>query len=165
MVEKDLSKPDPAVLERIIKADDGALKQYAENAKRHLPQTQWLLDAVSKIQIERGGTPSVNPHSVRSVVIEYARQGKTCTYGDIAKRFNVSWPQIRHTLPKHLGAICEIEHGNDRPLLSCLVVDKTTGKCGDGFFKMAGTLNIPVGDRDKFLNEEQNRVFDYWKDR
>lgn len=164
MTPSDFSKPDANILGRLPEASDDQLKSYSNNARRHLPDAQWLLEAVSAEQINRGGTISVNPHSVRELIIEYARRGDTLTYGEIAKRFNVSWPRIRHILPKHLGAICEIEHTNARPLLSCLVVDKNTGKCGDGFFKMAGILEIVVGDRDQYLRHEQQRVFDYWKD-
>jgi hypothetical protein len=67
-------------------------------------------------------------------------------------------------MPKILGQVSEMEHGSGRPLLTAIVVAQS-GKCGDGFFEMAGRTGARIIDNQRFQEEEQRRVFDYWSER
>ena len=58
------------------------------------------------------------------------------------------------------------EHTAGRPMLSALVVGKTRGTPGHGFFILAKHLGLFDGrDRKKFWQEERDRVYEHWTER
>lgn len=124
----DFGKPDEKVLARLSTATDEGLKNYAENAQRHLPETQWLLDAVGKEQIKRGGAKNFTPQAVCKILIGAAREGKIRTYKEVTDEFGIDWPKVHRIIPHHLGEISTAEHNAGRPLLSAIVVEQ--GKKG-----------------------------------
>lgn len=161
MVEKDYSQPDPKVLDSVHNATNDQLCTMLENAKRKLPATQWLVDAITNEQVRRGGLINLNANSVRAVILRYARSGQTCTYKTIAEELSVEWPQAHWRLPPVLDEISTFERAAGRPLLTAVVTSQK-GLCGDGFFEMAIREGFNVGDKERFQNNEQQRVFDYW---
>jgi hypothetical protein len=58
----------------------------------------------------------------------------------------------------------ELEDSVSRPLLTVIVTSQK-GVCGDGFFQMARRNGHKFSDQVEFQQQEQKRVFDYWKDR
>ena len=164
MPNKDYSEPDPEFIERVRSATDDELLRYLENAKRKLPDTRWLVDAIAQEQIKRGGLSNLTAESVRQVILEHARAGKTCTYKMIAEALGVSWEQGHWRLPSILGQVSEMEDGVGRPLLTAIVTSQK-GICGDGFFQMARRNGHKFIGKAEFQQQEQQRVFGYWKDR
>ncbi len=164
MPKKDYSKPDFELIDRVRSASDEGLSRYLENAKRKLPDTRWLVDAIAQEQIKRGGLQNLTAESVRQVILEHARAGRTCTYKMIAEALGVSWEQAHWRLPSILGQVSEMEDGVGRPLLTAIVTSQK-GVCGDGFFQMARRNGHKFGDKTEFQRQEQQGVFDYWKDR
>ena len=75
MPNTDYSKPDPELIERVCSASDDELSRYLENAKRKLPDTRWLVDAIAQEQIKRGGLQNLTAESVRQIILEHARGG------------------------------------------------------------------------------------------
>jgi hypothetical protein len=165
MSNKDYSESDPELVERVRSAEDDELAGYLENAKRHLPQTQWLVDVIAQEQLKRGGTQTLTPDSVREVILKHAREGRTCTYKLIAESLGISWSEAHWRLPGVLGKVSEMESGIGRPLLTAIVTSQK-GSCGDGFFQMArqNGYGYKFRDRLEFQRQEQQRVFEYWKD-
>ena len=164
MPKKDYSEPDPALIERVRSATDDELSGYLENAKRKLPDTRWLVDVISQEQIKRGGLQNLSAESARQVILEHARTGRICTYKMLAEALGVSWEQAHWRLPRILGQISEMEDGIGRPLLTAIVTSQK-GVCGGGFFQMAKRNGHKFSDKAEFQRQEQQRVFDYWKDR
>lgn len=56
-----------------------------------------------------------------------------------------------------------MEHSKGRPLLTAIVVSQK-GICGSGFFEMSRRGGAQFTDEARFQDEEQKRVFAYWKD-
>jgi hypothetical protein len=160
----DYATPNPTLLDKVKLMSDDALTRLLENAKAKLPETQWLVDAIVAEQVGRGGLRNMNANSVREVILKYARRGETCTYKTIADELSIKWSQAHRPMPKILGQVSEMEHGSGRPLLTAIVVAQS-GKCGDGFFEMAGRTGARIIDNQRFQEEEQRRVFDYWSER
>jgi hypothetical protein len=160
----DYATPDPALLEKVKSASDEALTRFLANARAKLPDTQWLVDAVVSEQVSRGGLRNMNANSVREIIIKYARAGRTCTYKTIADELGLEWNQAHRPMPKILGQVSEMEHDFGRPLLTAIVVSQS-GRCGDGFFEMARRTGAVITDHQNFQEEEQRRVFEYWRER
>jgi len=121
---------------------------------------------------------------VRKKLIEVARRGETITYGELMKEFGIprGHPKPGIGIGYVVGEISNYEYSQGRPLLSAIVVraDSRTGICplghpGGGFFGLDG---IPVhlerspgvysnptlsADEQRFVKEEQERVWDYWR--
>lgn len=72
----------------------------------------------------------------------------------------------RAEIGRVLGEISTYEYQRDRPLLSALVVNKTSGYEGDGFYKLCEELGF--GDWEKlrrqknFDIEQKNRCWEFW---
>lgn len=157
----DYTKPDPDLLEKVRTASDGSLRTFLRNARAKLPDAQWFADAIVAEQLRRGGLQNINANSVREVILQYAKRRKTCTYKTIAEELGVEWSQAHWRLPKILGEVSEMEHGCGRPMLTAIVVSQK-GKCGGGFFEMARRAGTVFSDEERFQEEEQQGVFDYW---
>jgi hypothetical protein len=115
-------------------------------------------------QIKRGGLSNLTVESVRLVILENARAGRTCTYKLIAEALGVFWEQAHWRLPSILGQVSEMEDGIGRPLLTAIVTSQK-GVCGDGFFQMPRGIGHKFLDKAEFQRQEQQRVFDYWMER
>ena len=87
---------------------------------------------------------------VRAKLIEVARQRSLMTYSDAARLVGLPAVSVG---PLVLDRINEREHTEGRPLLSALVVSKSTGMPGAGFYGIASRLGL--------YNDEE--PFDYWR--
>ena len=65
-----------------------------------------------------------------------------------------------------LREICDYEHKHNRPMLSAIVVRKTEGSPGKGFFELARGLgkltSVFRRDEDAFWRDELTAVYDTW---
>lgn len=72
----------------------------------------------------------------------------------------------RAEIGKILGEISTFEHTNQRPLLSSLVVNKSTGYEGDGFYKLCEELGFGDGqklrNRKNFDQDQKEKCWDFW---
>lgn len=72
----------------------------------------------------------------------------------------------RAEIGRILGEISTFEHENERPLLSSLVVNKSTGYEGDGFYKLCEELGFGAWQKlrntKKFDQEQKDRCWDFW---
>ena len=160
----DYATPNPALLDKVKGASDAELTRFLENANAKLPETQWFVDAIVAEQLERGGIRNMNANSVREIILRYARRQEICTYKGIADELGLEWSQAHRRMPMILGQVSEIEHDSGRPLLTAIVVSQS-GKCGNGFFEMARRVGAKITDNQIYQEEEQCRVFDYWRGR
>src|SRR5512141_2862155 len=106
--------------------------------------------------------------ALRDKLIETAKARDTVTYGEVAPLagLDLSRPDDRELVAGLLREICLHEHQQGRPLLAAIVVHKDDGNPGRGFYKLAELLDRYAGGDAKsdraFLEEEQERVWDYW---
>ncbi|MYC38671.1 MAG: hypothetical protein F4X66_17425 [Chloroflexi bacterium] len=98
-----------------------------------------------------------------------ARARQTCFYGDLSELIEL--PAQSRKLYRILDAINAHEHGEERPLLSALVVRRGFRIPGDGFFVNArdlGEYDDSSGDATAhaaFWVNEVHRIWEYWQDR
>lgn len=120
---------------------------------------------------------------VRRKLIEVAKKGQTITYGDLMKEFRIPRGHKKPNIGIGgvVGKISEYEHSNNRPLLSVIVVragkskDFPLGHPGGGILGLPGIprhlvrksvdhTNPKLNDEEvRFLQEEQDKVWKYWK--
>ena len=118
----------------------------------------------------------MNSKGIREYLISRAKLGKAIHYSSLNQLldmpYDLSKSYERHLLEEDLGAISELEHSQGRPLLSAIVVSEENGLPGVGFFEMAERLEDNEGNKlfdpskiskKKYLAQEQERVFEYWK--
>tara|TARA_R110002072_G_scaffold300627_3_gene478534 strand:+ start:4609 stop:5094 length:486 start_codon:yes stop_codon:yes gene_type:complete len=153
------------VLDRLPTASDADLKNYAINARRKLPELQWLIDAVASEQANRGGLKNITPDAIATVLIQRATERRTIGYAELAEEFGVKWPSPRYVMMPAVGEMAQREEDAGRPMLSVLIVQKGNGKCGKGFIDLAKTYGRNVVDAEKFERDERERVFEYWSSR
>jgi hypothetical protein len=161
MTPSDNAKYKELLLANIPKSTEAQLKVQLENAKRKLPESQWLVDAISNYFVEE---KVITTESVREILVRSARIGKTITYKEIGDNFG-EWTKIHYKLTAALGPVGQYEEDAGRPMLTSIVVDAGTGMCGKGFFDLAKAFGRDFIDEDAFQSEERTLVFEYWKNR
>lgn len=95
---------------------------------------------------------------------ETARKGGIVHYSDIAPlvKLDMANPADRNEIGKILGDISLEEHEEGRPLLSVVVVSKSSGMPGQGFFDLAKELGLYDGKaHDKFFYQELRKVHEF----
>ena len=118
----------------------------------------------------------MNQKEIRNYLISRAKLGTTIHYGSLNQLldtpYDLSNSYERHLLGEDLGEISEFEHSQGRPLLSAIVVAEDNKLSGVVFFEMAAELednkenklfDPSKKSKKKYLEEEQKRVFEYWK--
>lgn len=101
---------------------------------------------------------------MRKVLIDVAKRGKLIYYSELLNHAKIPLSaQANRTEFGHLlGHICEYEHENGRPLLSCVTQAKD-GSHG-GFYAIAETLyQISLknnSQREEFLYDQMKKVYD-----
>ena len=98
-----------------------------------------------------------------------ARQRKLNTYGEVAPLAGLSMDNIgdRTEISRLLHEIICHEAGEQRPLLTALVVLSGERNPGIGFYNASTELGRYGGSNDElirleFWSNEVNRVYDYW---
>ena len=97
---------------------------------------------------------------VRAKLIEVARQRNLMTYSDAARLVGLPAVSVG---PLVLDRINKREHTEGRPLLSALVVSKSTGIPGKGFYEIASSLGLYNDEEHcKYWRQEVQRVYAAW---
>ena len=100
----------------------------------------------------------------RQILIQCAKDDRTITYRELVAEIRTIrlTPRSRE-LGEILNQISSAEHAAGRGILSAVVVSKSRGIPGSGFFKLAEELGEQFSDKREFWNKERNRVVDYWR--
>ncbi|KAA5603556.1 hypothetical protein [Blastochloris sulfoviridis] len=99
----------------------------------------------------------------RNEMILAAKRRSVITYGCICKK--ITAVNISHIDGRFYKLLCDIsreESEKDRGMLSVVVVAKSDGRPGDGFFDFAATLGYDVSEKQVFFAKELNKVYEYW---
>lgn len=100
---------------------------------------------------------------LRDLLIDCARRQRTITYGEVAARNRVAWSQgASVALVSALNDIDRVNRLAGEPRLMALVVSKSSGMPGPGFFK---TVGIPPTAARHFFEEERRRAFAHFSGR
>lgn len=96
-----------------------------------------------------------------------ARQQTSTTYSDTVRHFAHILPLEPDDAVFHamLGQISCEEHGEGRPLLSCIVLHKDHFSIGGGFYEAAEECGYNTSDKLKFWCDEMRRTHDFWKNK
>src|SRR5271157_5550396 len=81
---------------------------------------------------------------------DVARNEQVVFYHQVAPlaSLDMSLADDRHRIADILDEISTLEHGQNRPLLSVVVVQAETGRPGKGFYKLATHLRLYSGKSD-----------------
>lgn len=110
---------------------------------------------------------------VRKHLVEIARNGKTITYQELSDKCKLGLimresEYARAEIGRILGDISALEHKNQRPLISSLVLSKGDNYQGDGFYKLCEILGFGNWKKLKadisFEIGQMNACYDFWKD-
>ena len=98
---------------------------------------------------------------VYAMLINAAQKGKTVYYDEISKRIGLSRDSFR-LLTEILDAIAEYEHGQSRPLLTAVAVQRASGISGPGFIGLARRLGLYGWYERRFYETELSKVYSQW---
>ena len=99
----------------------------------------------SRLQARRQTTHSLFDHAqLRYYLVKVAGEGRTVTYGEVAKAFGVKWSQgALASLTTALSQLAEENRDSGEPLLMALVVNQKSRLPGTGFFNAIGPCREP----------------------
>lgn len=102
------------------------------------------------------------------LIRHYAENKQFLSYKQLAEESGLEWEKVRYAVNTHLGDLIEYSHRRGWPLLSAIVVNQEHLETGDmkptalqGFVTAAKSLGYSIADDDKFLKEQQTRVFEW----
>lgn len=101
--------------------------------------------------------------AVYLMLIGAANARRILTYGDVFEPFSIKANSfsVNGRLRPILNRIVLQNQQRREPLLASLVVAKTTGIAGDGFFQHLGSGPFTDADKKRLLKIEQEKVFDF----
>lgn len=100
---------------------------------------------------------------IRRILIEVAQHRSTITYGELASQLTtVSVHPYAYAFGALLREVCNDEEVAGRGLMCALVVQKSSGMPGNGFFKYAGQLGRDVSDYKTCWYAEIERLYAIW---
>jgi len=101
-------------------------------------------------------------------ILKAARSHKYISYGELARANGVKWNRARFPINKQLGQLMELAAKQGWPIPSSIVVSKQNidegkleGSDKEGFVKAAKDLGFNVQIPDKFIEEQQQKMFDW----
>lgn len=101
---------------------------------------------------------------VRDILIDCARQRKTITYGELSSRLTTAHiPAYSYAMSAILGDIIREGEPQEWGVLATLVVRKSDGLPGAGYFKAMSQRGISESDYRTIWQTEFDRVCDYWQ--
>lgn len=101
--------------------------------------------------------------AVTKMLISAANAKRILTYADVLEPFGIkanSFSVVGRLVPI-LNQLAQRNLQQDEPLLVSLVVAKTTGIAGDGFFQHLGSGPFTYADKKRLLALEQAKVFNF----
>jgi hypothetical protein len=117
--------------------------------------------------VARGST-LVDVDELERLLIAAARARRSLTYAEVLAHFGMRiTPRRVYALCRDLGAVCERNRARGEPELAVLVVRKSDGLPGEGFFHSFwrdGTYDGPATGplAMAFIRRETERVFVRW---
>jgi hypothetical protein len=100
---------------------------------------------------------------MRGLLLIAATERRTITYGELARSMTTVGLTARsRALVALLNDACGNEAAEGRPMLGSVVVAKTSGMPGAGYFRAAHELGRDVDDERDFWERELERVFEQW---
>ena len=97
-----------------------------------------------------------------------AKDRRFLSYKDLSDASGAEWTKVHYEVGGHLWRLVEYAHLMGWPMLSAIVVNKPNVSTGSmepatlkGFVAAARALRIPVTDEQRFLREQQERVFEW----
>ena len=99
--------------------------------------------------------------AMRTELIELAKQQRIVTYSELALLPVYIHPGS-YAFSRLLGQVCSDEFEAKQALLCALVVAKSTGMPGAGFFRGLAERGIDTSDLETCWRSEVERVFAYW---
>ncbi|MGF1477300.1 MAG: ribose-phosphate pyrophosphokinase [Geminicoccaceae bacterium] len=113
----------------------------------------------------------VDIDKLERVLIQAACEGRSVTYQQLLAFFGrrVGPGNVR-ALCRDLGEVCDRSRARGEPDLACLVVRKSDGLPGEGFFAAARDQDGYRGgaegsDASRYVDEAQTAAFRYWQKR
>lgn len=100
---------------------------------------------------------------MRDILIDCARQRQTITYGELSARMQtIHIPAHSYAMSGMLREIIDVDHRDERGILATLVVRKSDGRPGPGYFKSAIDRGLSDDDLEAYWQSEFNKVCNYW---
>ena len=100
---------------------------------------------------------------MRQILIACARQRQTITYGELSARMQtVHLPPHSYAMSGMLREIIDEDHRDERGILATLVVRKSDGRPGPGYFKSAIDRGLSHDDLEAYWQTEFEKVCAYW---
>ncbi len=100
--------------------------------------------------------------AMRVELIEVAKQGRIVTYGDLALLLPIYVHPGSYAFTRLLSQVCAAAEIDGEGSLCALVVSKSTGIPGAGFFRGAAEQGVDVSDYQNYWQAEVERVFARW---
>jgi hypothetical protein len=108
---------------------------------------------------------SAAKEEMRAILIDHARARQTVTYSGLSLMIETARIHHRSPLFMHiLSEVCAEEEAKGHGMLCALVVSKTTGIPGGGYFSGMAELERDVSDMEASWRVERDRVFDFWSE-
>ena len=93
-------------------------------------------------------------------LIARAVEGETTTYGELAKANGFErWADAWRTIAAHLYDVGRECVARSMPMLTSIVVSRSTGMPSEGLFRLARMIGADVADGPAFVASAQARVF------
>jgi hypothetical protein len=103
---------------------------------------------------------------MRAILVACARSGQMITYSDLSRSITaVHLPPYSYALSGMLAEICREEEAAGRPELAVLVVRKSDGRPGNGYFRAALARGLQEGDMEAYWQEQFALATAYWAGR
>lgn len=100
---------------------------------------------------------------IMAILIEVARQRHTITYGDLALQLTtVSVHPYAYAFGALLREVCHDEEKAGRGLICALVVQKSSGLPGNGFFRYAERCGRNISDIKACWHTEVGSLYSIW---
>lgn len=147
--------------------DDEQLANLIANYQRQgKADDAYYLEALSEMARRKGR--GLNFEKTFRAVLKAARERRFLSYKQLADESGVEWSKVRYAANRHLGDLIEYAHRKGWPLLSAIVVNQQNLENGHmepstlkGFSEAARSLGYAVADEEAFLDDQQNRVFEW----
>ena len=150
---------------------DSELDNLIENHRRHDKlQAELYIDCLAE-RARRSGK-GLSFEKTFAVILGAAKDGRFLSYKDLADSSGAKWTQVNHSIAQHLNELVEYAERRGWPMLSTIVVNKPNVASGkmdpdtlDSLVGAARALGYTVDDAALFLQEQQQRVFDWAQER
>jgi hypothetical protein len=101
---------------------------------------------------------------MREILISCARQRKTITYGELSQAIHSATIEpYGYAMAGMLRELGREDEKANRGYLATLVVRKSDGRPGPGYFK--GVINIPESDYEAYWQSEFERTCESWAEK